>query len=82
MSVKITQEDWEQFKKHYMLEFIRNPDYRFGQALLNYFPNLSKHLIADGESGESVEHRLWNSLSQEEVMKIIGQLILYGDIER
>lgn len=82
MSVKITPDDWQQFKKQYMFEFMRNPDYRFGQAFLNYFPELGKHLIAGGDRGESIEQRLWNSLNQEEVMKIISQLILYGDIER
>lgn len=82
MSVKITPNDWEQFKKHYMFEFIRNSDYRFGQAFLNYFPALSKHLIADGNRGESIEQRLWNAKTQDEAMTVIGQLILFGDIER
>ena len=82
MSVKITQEDWEQFKKQYMFEFLRNADYRFGQAFLNYFPELGKYLITIGERGESIEQRLWNAKSQDEAMSLIGQLILVGDIER
>jgi hypothetical protein len=82
MSVKITPEDWEQFKKHYMFEFLRNADYRFGQAFLNYFPKLSKHLLEDGDRGESIEQRLWNAKTQSEAMSLIGQLILVGDIER
>lgn len=82
MSVKITPEDWIQFKKHYMFEFIRNPDYRFGQAFLNYFTDLSKYLIAAGERGESIEQRLWNAQTQDEAMSLIGSMILYGDIER
>jgi hypothetical protein len=82
MSVKITPNDWAQFKKHYMFEFIRNSDYRFGQAFLNYFPALSKHLIADGYRGESIEQRLWNAPTQDEAMSIIGKMILEGDIER
>ena len=82
MSVKITTEDWIQFKKHYMFEFIRNPDYRFGQAFLNYFTDLSKYLIAAGERGESIEQRLWNAQTQDEAMSLIGSMILYGDIER
>jgi hypothetical protein len=82
MSVKITQEDWEQFKKHYMFEFLRNADYRFGQAFLNYFPKLSKQLLEDGDRGESIEQRLWNAKTQSEAMSLIGQLILVGHIER
>jgi hypothetical protein len=82
MSVRITQEDWEQFKKHYMLEFMRNPDYRPGQAFLNYFPKLSKALLEDGDRGESIEQRLWNAKTQSEAMSLIGQLILIGHIER
>jgi len=82
MSVKITQEDWEQFKKQYMFEFLRNADYRFGQAFLNYFPKLSKYLLEDGDRGESIEQRLWNAKTQNDAMIIIGQLILFGDIER
>ncbi len=64
MSVKITPDDWEQFKKHYMFEFLRNADYRFGQAFLNYFPKLSKQLLEDGDRGESIEQRLWNAKTQ------------------
>jgi hypothetical protein len=82
MSVKITPDDWDQFKKHYMFEFIRNSDYRFGQAFLNHFTQLSQYLIANGERGESIEQRLWNAKTQDEAMSIIGQLILFGDIER
>ena len=82
MSVKITPADWEQFKKHYMFEFIRNPDYRFGQAFLNHFTALSRHLIAAGERGESIEHRLWNAKTQDEALVIIGKMMLEGDIER
>jgi hypothetical protein len=82
MSVKITPEDWQKFEKHYMMEFMRNPEYRFGQAFLNYFPELSKYLISAGERGESIERRLWNETSRQSVMSLIGSLILYGDIER
>jgi hypothetical protein len=82
MSVQITSVEWQQFKKHYMLEFIRNADYRFGQAFLNYFPALSKHLIADGERGESIEQRLWNAKTQDDAVSIIGKMILEGDIVR
>jgi hypothetical protein len=65
-----------------MFEFIRNPDYRFGQAFLNYFSELSKHLIADGERGESIEQRLWNAKNQDDALAIIGKMILEGDIVR
>ena len=82
MSVKITTDDWEQFKKHYMLEFLRNADYRFGQAFLNYFTELSKYLIAAGERGESIEQRLWNAKTQDDALALIGKMILEGDIER
>ena len=82
MSVKITPDDWEQFKKHYMFEFLRNADYRFGQAFLNYFTELSKYLIAAGKRGESIEQRLWNAKTQHEAMSIIGKMILEGDIVR
>ena len=81
MSVKITPDDWDQFKKHYMFEFLRNPDYRFGQALLNYFPELGTYL-KNTSTGAGIEIRLWEARNQETVMTIIGQLILYGDIER
>jgi hypothetical protein len=82
VSVKITPEDWEQFKKQYVFEFLRNPDYRFGQAFLNYFTALSLYLLENGDRGESIEQRLWNAKTQDEAMSIIGQMILYGDIER
>ena len=81
MSVKITQEDWEKFKKQYMFEFMRNADYRFGQAFLNYFPELQTYLKSTSK-GEGIEIRLWEATTQNEAMAVIGQLILFGDIER
>jgi hypothetical protein len=33
----ISQERFKEFEQFYLFEVIKNPDYRYGQAFLNYF---------------------------------------------
>ena len=38
----ITQKEFDEFIKHYNWEILRNPDYRVGQAFINYFTAISR----------------------------------------
>ena len=41
----ISKKEYEEFLKDYTVEVLRNPDYRLGQAFLNYFPAVDLQLL-------------------------------------
>ena len=53
------------------MEFMRNPDYRIGQAFLNYIPEIGKHYLNGGDHGANEEYRLWNTKDLKEANTII-----------
>lgn len=73
---KISREQYEAFEKYYMLEFIRNSDYRLGQAFLNYFPEISKIMRTDVNVTTISEFKLYNEkdpkLAQEQINRWIS----------
>ena len=75
--MKITQEQYEEFLKHLAWMRLKAPDYRFGQAFLNYFPEISKNMRRDGDLGTLDEMNLFyeNSdlLAQEFISKWLDQ---------
>ena len=48
---KITREQWEKFQQHYAWQLLQSPDYRLGQAFLNFFNEVDKLMQADGDLG-------------------------------
>lgn len=67
----ISKAQYKEFEQHWILEFMRNPDYRLGQAFLNYFPEISKLYLHDGDRGHDEEYRLWNTQNHAEANSII-----------
>jgi len=57
---KITREQYEEFLKHLVWTRLKAPDYRFGQAFLNYFPEISRLMREDGDLGSQGEYVLYN----------------------
>ena len=55
----ISKLEYEEFEKHYAWVLIKAPDYRLGQAFLNYFPKVSK-LMLSREKGVQDEFRFFN----------------------
>ena len=47
----ITREQWEKFQQHYAWQLLQSPDYRLGQAFLNFFNEVDKLMQADGDLG-------------------------------
>ena len=69
--MKITREQYEEFLKHLAWMRLKAPDYRFGQAFLNYFPDISKNMRRDGDLGTLDEMHLFyeiNDLAAQEVI--------------
>jgi hypothetical protein len=49
--LKITAVEYEEFLKHLAWTRLKAPDYRFGQAFLNYFPAIRDIMERSGDHG-------------------------------
>ena len=58
---KISKQEFDEFVKHYHWEYLKNPDYRVGQAFLNYFPTYQRNMLEDGDHGQMESSKLWNN---------------------
>jgi hypothetical protein len=56
---KITASEYAEFLKHLAWQRLKTPDYRFGQAFLNYFPEVSKDIRESVEHGSQAEYVLF-----------------------
>lgn len=56
---KITQAQYEVFLRHLFWTRLKAPDYRFGQAFLNYFPEIREIMETDGDLGNQAAHILF-----------------------
>ena len=73
--MKITQEQYEEFLKHLAWQRLKAPDYRFGQAFINYFPEISKNMRRDGDNGVLDEMHLFYEINDLEAQKTIAKWI-------
>ena len=67
----ISKEQYKEFEQHWIMEYMRNPDYRLGQAFLNYFTEIGKIYLDGGDHGANEEYRLWNTKDSKEANTII-----------
>ena len=71
--MKITKEQYEEFLKHLAWMRLKAPDYRFGQAFLNYFPEISKNMRRDGDNGTLDEMNLFYETNDLVAQAIISK---------
>ena len=71
----ISPEEYKKFEKHYAWQLLQSPDYRLGQAFLNYFPEISKLYLEDGDRGENEEYKLFNETNAAIAQTIINKWI-------
>ena len=71
--MKITKEQYEEFLKHLEWQRLKTPDYRFGQAFLNYFPEISKNMRRDGDNGTLDEMNLFYETNDLVAQAIISK---------
>ena len=71
--MKITREQYEEFLKHLAWQRLQSPDYRFGQAFLNYFPEISKNMRRDGDNGVIDEMNLFYETNDLAAQGIISK---------
>ena len=71
----ISQQQFEEFLKDYTIEVLRNPDYRFGQAFLNYFPAVDRLMNNDGDLGAADATKLYYTTDNNEARELIERFI-------
>ena len=70
----ISKLEYGEFKKHYVWVLLQAPDYRLGQAFLNYFPKISKMMLSR-EKGMQDEFQLFNERDPKKAQEIINQVL-------
>lgn len=73
--MKVTQEQYQEFLKHLAWQRLKSPDYRLGQAFLNYFPHISAALIADEQWGTLYEYNIFNEINDLRAQEFINKWI-------
>jgi len=53
----ITQQQFQEFEQFYLMEVLKNPWYRYGQAFMNYFPEVEMSFNNYNLSYST--HQLW-----------------------
>lgn len=69
----ITQQQYKEFMEHYAWQLLQSPDYRLGQAFLNYFPHVSATLSK--VDGAVLETRLYYETDNERAKWLINQWV-------
>lgn len=69
----ITKKQYQEFTEHYTWQLLQSPDYRLGQAFLNYFPEVSKRLA--NTDGTVLEMKLYYETDNERAKWLINQWV-------
>jgi len=75
----LTWAELQEFERDLLFKQLANPDYRYGQALLNYFPWIYKNL-QDNDIRQGVVMTIWQSNDRNEVIDLVG-LVTWVDDE-
>ena len=70
---KISKERYEEFVKDYTWKWLKNPDYRLGQAFLNFFNEVDKIWEADGDLGKQASVNLYYEPDNKKAQAIIDR---------
>ena len=68
---RIPKERWQEFQEHYAWQLLKSPDYRLGQAFLNYFNEVDKIMNEDGDLGRNDSVALYYESDNGRAMDII-----------
>ena len=69
--IKVSKEAYLDFVKGYLIDVIKVPSYRYGQAFLNTFPEIDNYLQSDGDNGIAESSSIWNSNNTAKVKSLI-----------
>ena len=68
--LKISERDYVKFQEHYAWQLLQSPDYRLGQAFLNYFPEVGQNMRYE-DDGTLLEMKLFYEKDCEEAQRVI-----------
>jgi hypothetical protein len=71
----ISKQQYQEFLKDYTIEVLRNPDYRLGQAFLNYFPAVDRLMNNDGDLGAADATKLYYTTDNNEARELIDRFV-------
>ena len=78
---KVTWAEIADFEKDLLFKLIDNPNYRYGQAFLNYFPWVHASLDEDGDLGASRSLHIWQCNKRKEVLDMLDWYLEDRDTE-
>lgn len=76
---KVTWAEIAEFEKDFTHKVLANPNYRYGQAFLNYFPWVYNSMNSDGDLGARDAMAVWNSSNRLEVLDLVDWYIEDND---
>lgn len=71
--LKISERDYVKFQEHYAWQLLQSPDYRLGQAFLNYFPEVSREMATQGREGTLLEMKMFYETDRDQCQQWIDQ---------
>ena len=69
--MRITMQQFEEFEKEFLMDILKDPNYRLGQAFINKHPKISISMEGDGDLGYMQWQKLWEARNRDEVLKLI-----------
>jgi hypothetical protein len=73
--MKITLAEFELFEKEFIMDVLKTPSYRLGQAFIDKFPSISRSMENDGDIGYMRWQELWECNDRNRVLAIIDWYI-------
>lgn len=70
---KISKEQYKEFLEHYAWQLLKSPDYRLGQAFINYFSEVDKIMNEDGDMGKRDSVELYYETDNTRAQTIINR---------
>ena len=69
--MKVSKAAYIEFQRSYMLDVIKVPSYRYGQAFLNTFPEIDNYLQSEGDEGISESAAIWSLKDTAKIKTLI-----------
>jgi hypothetical protein len=73
MSYKISRQAWDKFQEHYTWQLLTTPDYRLGQAFLNYFSEQDLIMTSYGDLGMRDSVALYYETNNDQAQELINK---------
>jgi len=72
---KVSRERYTEFIKHYTWQLLKTPDYRLGQAFINYFNEVDRMMSEDGDLGKQDAVMLYYETDNKRAQEMIDRWI-------